>query len=675
MTLRIWWLVFALYGCSKDGEPKEDEKTAASYLNASDQILPPGVVGQLYEATLAVSGGSAPYSFYLPPESTLPLGLTLDVEGKISGIPAAAGDYVFQVVINDILGEISIIQVTLPVALQPQTLRCGDRIEGSFLGSAVSVDGPELTDLDNIAWIGVEMPGDQTTRVELLFEAEGLSTLYVERPSELLGSPNIDDHYIPFYLNPDYSDMSVSIDAGTIPSLTGYLAQPLLPMLLVAQSAGDWSLDVACSDGPIFTTLAQYPTEIGKELLYDYDVFGDNSGVRIWTEDPLPDWMIWDETTGTITGIAEEPGAWEFTVIAETEDGRRREESTIVSVYDVLDITCDVSVPLTVQEGYFDGDFYAFYDPRGFAVYKLPTQDLEGVSAITTTVSDSDGHYLGLASPDPEWLNFYGGAERLYLTEEASLTLDPTTYPAIGHYLESEEQALYISAGTIGADYDLTVTVTCDRTPRPDLAALPVFQPLTTESFPLHALGGSPPYTWSASDLPSGISLDPDGTLRGQSGAIGSHEVEITVADKLGASSSVDYTLFVGNDAACDGYEPILCGDTVEGTFTDVYFGDNSGPASTRVFCIVEDDQPLGFEIESFDGELRVDIADPGRGAIDMFNATQGTYVTWVDRDSSEGVGIDPFTWPNLDDYEDMPILLALRAYEAGDWAIHLACP
>ena len=94
-------------------------------------------------------------------------------------------------------------------------------------------------------------------------------------------------------------------------------------MVLVAQSPGDWALTVACTDGPVFVDLAQYPTELGQPLLYDYQVYGDNAGIRIWTEDPLPDWMIWDEATGVITGTAEEPGAWEFTVIAESVVGPR----------------------------------------------------------------------------------------------------------------------------------------------------------------------------------------------------------------------------------------------------------------------------------------------------------------------------------------------------------------
>jgi hypothetical protein len=369
-----------------------------------------------------------------------------------------------------------------------------------------------------------------------------------------------------------------------------------------------------------------------------------------------------------------EPGTWEFTVIAEALDGRRREERAIVSVYEVLEVQCGQTVPLVVEESYFDGDFYAFYDPRGFAVYRLPLLDADQVSEIELSVTGSDGHYLGLSEPDPGWMNFYGAAERLYVTEPATLSVSPRSYPALGHYLSSEDQAMYFSVGSIGVGLEMSVSVTCHEQPRPDLAALPVIQPLQAESFSLDALGGTPPYTWSADGLPSGITLDSDGTLHGQTGAIGTYEVSVTVEDDAGSQTTEPHTLYVGNDEACAPYTPIQCGDTLDGTFTTPYYSDSNGPSSTRVFCLVEDDKALGFEIYADDGELRVDVADPGRTSLEMFEAEMGTYVAWVDQDSSEGLGIDSFSWPSLDDYEDLPVLVAVRAYNPGAWTVHLVC-
>jgi hypothetical protein len=662
-----------LVGCSDPRGEKPVLGGEANYLDAVDQVLPAGLVGEPYHAALQVSGGEGPY-FWVDADQSLPVGLTLEPDGEITGIPAAAGDYVLGLLVTDAAGRASRVQAALQIALEPRTVRCGERLEGRFLGNGQGLDGPVLTDLDNLEWIAVEMPDDLTTRIELVFTSDAVGTLYVELAAEPLGSPDIEDHYVPFYLNPSYTNMTVPIDPGTVPSLTGYLNQPLLPMVYVGQTPGDWEMEVVCSDGPVFVTLEQYPTELGQPLEYDFEVYGDNTGVRIWTEDELPGWMIWDEATGRITGTAQEPGTWEFTIFAETADGRRREERAIVSVYEVLDIACGETRPLSVEESYFDGDFYAFYDPRGFAVYRLLLAEASEVSEIELLVTGSDGHYLGLSEPDPGWMNFYGGAERLYVTEPAELVVSPRSYPALAHYISSDDQAMYFSVGTIGVGLEMSVSVTCSDEPRPDLAALPVFQPLAAESFSLEARGGTAPYSWSADGLPSGIALDDDGTLHGQTGAIGTYAVELTVQDATGSSSTESYTLYVGNDEACAAYTPIQCGDTLDGTFTTPYYSDSNGLGSTRVFCLVEDDEALGFEIYSDDGELRVDVADPGRSALEMFEADLGTYVTWVDQGSSEGLGIDSFSWPNLDDYEDLPVLVAVRAYNPGDWTVHLVC-
>ncbi|MEQ1504166.1 MAG: Ig domain-containing protein [Myxococcota bacterium] len=665
--------VFGLVGCLNDRGDKPVILPEQSYLDAPDQLLPAGIVGTPYDAAVTVAGGEPPYVWVVADDLGLPAGLELSTDGHIAGTPAEAGSFSFALLTSDSAGRAKRVTVSLTIVLEPTTVQCGDTVRGSFVGNAYTADGPDLTKFDSLAWLAVDLPDDLTTRVELAFDASAVSTLYVERPAEDVGSSNLDDHYVPYYLNPGFTDMTVPIDAGTVPSLTGYATQALLPMVLVAQSPGDWEMTVVCTDGPVFVDLAQYPTELGQPLLYDYQVYGDNAGVRIWTEDPLPDWMIWDESTGVITGTAAEPGAWEFTVIAETADGRRREERTILGVYAVTDLTCGSSIPLEVEEGYFDGEFYAYYDPRGYSVYRIPLDAIDP-SAITLEVTGSDGHYLGLSDPAPDWLKFYGGAERLYLnTPVATIDIDPATYPAVDHFEDAGE--LYFSAGTIGTDRTMTVTVTCDEGPRANLAALPVIQPLGEADAQFEAIGGTAPYGWSATGLPAGLILDPDGHLHGQSGAIGTYTVDLTVEDKLGASDTRSYTMYVGNDEACAPYRKVTCGGSIDGEFTAAYYNDANGPASTRTFCIVnDDDQALGYEIYSDDGELRVDVADPGASDVEMFDEDQGTFVSWVDRDSTVGVPIDPYSWPDLDDYPDLPVLLSIRAYNPGSWTVHVVC-
>jgi len=63
--------------------------------------LPDGVVGSAYSQTLAVSGGSSPYRWYVI-VGALPAGLSLNTNtGAISGTPASAADTAFSVAVTD----------------------------------------------------------------------------------------------------------------------------------------------------------------------------------------------------------------------------------------------------------------------------------------------------------------------------------------------------------------------------------------------------------------------------------------------------------------------------------------------------------------------------------------------------------------------------------------------
>ncbi|MFV0534751.1 MAG: hypothetical protein ACK5MR_13990 [Cumulibacter sp.] len=63
--------------------------------------LPNAVVGEEYEATFtAVAGPLGQYWWSIPPDSQLPPGLTLDFDGKLTGVPTETGTYGFVVVVT-----------------------------------------------------------------------------------------------------------------------------------------------------------------------------------------------------------------------------------------------------------------------------------------------------------------------------------------------------------------------------------------------------------------------------------------------------------------------------------------------------------------------------------------------------------------------------------------------
>ncbi len=643
-----------------------------AFLVAADQLLPGGVVGVAYEAPLEVSGGTAPYAWSVGAEQELPGGLVLWPEGVIRGTPSEAGEHRFGVTVVDAEGRTKSLVVTLTVRLDPQTVSCGGSIGGTFSGSAMDFGGPDFDALDNLAWIGVEVPSDDTQRVELVFTVQSPASVYVQLPAEPLGSWNLEDEYRQYFLSPPVSQRVVRIDPGTNPSLSGYQSQPIIPALLVAQGPGEWSLDVVCTDGPVFERLPQYPTELGTEIAIDYDVYGSPAGVRIYTEDPLPDWMQWDETTGRVSGIAEEPGAWEITVVAETEDGRRREGRSIIGVYEVRPAQCGDRLPIELEENYFEGEFGSYWDPRGYAVHRL---ELDGVpvSAIDLRADAGDGHYLGITEPEPGWLKFFASGEQVASSGgPAQLRIDPRTYPASRHYVQDGE--LYVISAPTQTLTTYQLSIDCDLGPRTDLAALPVVEPFIPVDYPLPVIGGAPPFVFSAIGLPEGLSVR-NGKLQGTTSELGVFDVLLDVEDATGAASAESYPLYATPEDACFDATPIQCGESVSGTFTATYFADGNGPSSSEVFCYLDrDGRSLGWEVYSDDGELRVDVGDPGATVATMWNQSRYTYAAYVESGSSEGVALNPWSWPRLTDYDQAAVRLAVRAYNPGDWTVTLSC-
>jgi hypothetical protein len=79
------------------GEPAEDPTPTPSPLAITTLSLPEATQGSLYAATLAASGGTAPYTWVPFAAGTLPGGLTLAANGALSGTPTAASQYTLTV--------------------------------------------------------------------------------------------------------------------------------------------------------------------------------------------------------------------------------------------------------------------------------------------------------------------------------------------------------------------------------------------------------------------------------------------------------------------------------------------------------------------------------------------------------------------------------------------------
>jgi len=94
-----------------------------------------GTVGLAYSQTLAVAGGSAPYTWQIK-SGSLPAGISLASYGTISGWPTAAGSSAFTVAVSDANGRSASTSLTLTVVAPPTITTTG--LPGGIAGAAYS---------------------------------------------------------------------------------------------------------------------------------------------------------------------------------------------------------------------------------------------------------------------------------------------------------------------------------------------------------------------------------------------------------------------------------------------------------------------------------------------------------------------------------------------------------
>ncbi|APZ07730.1 hypothetical protein BWI95_22005 (plasmid) [Kosakonia cowanii JCM 10956 = DSM 18146] len=119
--------------------------------------------------------------------------------------------------------------------------------------------------------------------------------------------------------------------------------------------------------------------------------------------------------------------------------------------------------------------------------------------------------------------------------------------PGAGY--SGSDSFIWNASNSGGTSSDATVSLTV--TP-PVLKVTPASGALTAAivgnawSQNLTVSGGTSPWTWSATALPAGITLDASvGTLSGTPSAAGSYSLQVTATDANGATGSASYTLVV----------------------------------------------------------------------------------------------------------------------------------
>jgi hypothetical protein len=184
-----------------------------------------------------------------------------------------------------------------------------------------------------------------------------------------------------------------------------------------------------------------------------------------------------------------------------------------------------------------------------------------GVSGATIAVGDPQRYVLNgqgavyeFREPSSGWADAHEG-QKLTASDTETNNLD------LGY-------AVAIDASTIAGSADTSqngrVYAFAAQTPTITTASLPAGTVGTAYGATVQGAGGSPPYTWSASGLPAGLSIDPaSGAITGTptADAAGSYSVTVTVTDSDHDSAARQYTLTISPaQAAMDTLTVALAG-------------------------------------------------------------------------------------------------------------------
>ncbi|MDT7781965.1 MAG: hypothetical protein QOF58_384 [Pseudonocardiales bacterium] len=138
-------------------------------------------------------------------------------------------------------------------------------------------------------------------------------------------------------------------------------------------------------------------------------------------------------------------------------------------------------------------------------------------------------------------------------------------------------------------------------------------------SLQLSASGGTAPYTWSATGLPTGLSISSSGLITGTASVAGTYNVTATATAGAGGSGSASFTWTVGAAS---------CGTQTNGT--DVAIPDNSTVSSSIVVSGCTGTASASSKVEvhikhTYRGDLVVDLIAPDGSSYSLSNRSGGS--------------------------------------------------
>lgn len=513
--------------------------------------LPSGTAGSAYSTAITAAGGTPPYSWALA--GTNPAGFTLTANvppttAQLAGTPGAAGNYVFNVRVTDSAAASATVALTVPVQ-NPLTITTTSPLANCTAGATCTRQVTATGGLAPLTWAGSKLPAWLSLNT-------GNGTL--------TGTP----------------------PAATTVNFDITVTDSLAPVPRTALQS--YTLTVA---GPFsITTTSPLPRgTVGTAYSQALAATGGNTPVT-WnvTGGALPSPLTL--SAGTISGTPAAAGNYSVTITASEPGGASASRTFALPVDDALSITTTSPLPNGTLNAAYSTTLAAAggLAPRTWAASGLPAGwalstagALTGTPAslapvvFTATVSDAYGRttnrqftiYVASGVTLTTSSLPHGTVGTAYLqTLGATGGNQPYTWSVIAGALPGTV-ALNPTSGVLSGTpdtagtFNFTAQVTEAAGSSDSRAlALIVDNPLsitTTSPLPdatagaaysttVSATGGAQAYTWSASGLPAGWTLNAaSGVLTATPGAPGTVTFTATVTDAVSRTVSRQFTVTV----------------------------------------------------------------------------------------------------------------------------------
>jgi large repetitive protein len=616
--------------------------------------LPQGLMGSAYVLQFTASGGTGPFTWT---GSSLPSWLTLTTNGFLSGTPPAAGTFTFSVTVMDSLSHTATANFTLPVVAALAITNTSPLPAGTT-GSPYSQQFLASGGTAPYSWTSSNLPGWLTLTAAGLLQGTpptaGPFTFAVTVTDASSHSTTVS------FMLPVNSALSIGntspLAAGTpgspyslqfvasggtapytwtVTSLPSWLTLSASGLLQgTPPSAGSFTFAVTVTDASSHSTTVSFMLPVNSALSigntsplaagttgspYSLQfVASGGTAPYTWTASSLPSWLTLS-ASGLLQGTPPNAGSFTFAVTVTDASSHSTTVSFTLPVNSALSIGNTSPLAAGTPGSPYSLQFVASGGtaPYTWTATSLPswlslsasgllqgTPPSAGSFTFAVTVTDASSHSttvsfmlpvnsaLSIGNTSPLAAGTTGSPYSLQFTASGGSAPYTWTATSLPSWLTLSASGLLQGTPPNAGSFNFSVTVTDSLSHTSSVAfTLPVNSTVTISnpstlpgatvstsySLQFAASGGTTPYTWSATSLPSWLTLSAGGALSGTPPVTGPVSFSVTVTDSLSHTSTRSFTLAVNAGVTIDNASP-LPGATV-GTLFSQQFTASGGTA------------------------------------------------------------------------------------------------